>query len=427
MNMTDKMVVHPGELNGAVCVPPSKSLSHRAILAGAMAEGESRIDNIIYSQDIDATLNAISEMGAWVEKEYDSVFIKGVGGRIDPSEKVIHCGESGSTLRFMIPIATALCPSMRFEGSGRLVTRPINDYFPIFKASDIQFIYDDQLPLITTGFIKPGRYRIRGDVSSQYVTGLLMAAPLLDGITEIEIEGELESKAYVDLTLDVLKDFGIGFKRSGYQSFEIEGVQSYQGRNYYVEGDYSQSVFWIVAAMLGGRLALSGLNRTSAQGDRAVLDTVISMGGHLSYEKDLVVASKSATKGIRIDASEIPDLIPALSVLAAFSEGETTIFNGDRLRIKESDRIASTVDILSRLGADVRETADGMVIVGKEKLEGGVTVQGHGDHRIVMAAAVAATHCRKPVTIEGCGAVKKSYPHFFETFRRVGGRVDEVE
>lgn len=423
MNDIKDIIINPTILKGKIKIPPSKSLSHRAIIAGALSKGRCKINNLIYSKDIIATIDIMTKLGAKIKKEKDYVIIDGID-EIRPIKANLFCNESGSTLRFLIPLASLFAGNIEYEGINSLKTRPITPYIDIFKNQNLNFSYDGSLPLILNDSIKAGEFNIKGDISSQFITGLLYTLSLLKENSVINIIGKLESKAYVDLTLDVLKEYGIDIdiikKDDEYKGFKIKGNQIYINKDYKVEGDYSQGAFFIVLGVLCGDIECLDLKQNSLQADKAVLDIIKKMGAKFEIIKDRVVLKKSKTKGIKIDASNCPDIIPILAVLAALSEGKTTIYNGKRLRIKESDRIKSSVEMLKNLGADVKETDDGMIIYGKDKLNGG-QVDSFNDHRIVMSATMASCKCKNPVKIKNYKAIDKSYPSFFEDFKSLGG------
>lgn len=425
--------INPMTLEGKINIPPSKSMSHRAIICASLSRGESLIHNISYSDDIIATIEGMKALGVEVlEETLDqntdtySLRIKGVEEFKLQSDSV-NCKESGSTIRFLIPILMLAGEKFKITGEGRLVERPLDTYYRIFEQQGIKYANTGGiLPLEIEGCLKPGTFSIEGNISSQFITGLLFTLPLLDGDSRIVVtESELESKGYVDLTIDILRKFGIEIENRDYKEFFIKGNQSYVSREYKVEGDYSQGAFWIVAGLLDGKIVCKDLEKSSLQGDKEVVEIVERMGGKISVAEDSITVEKSETRGTVIDASQCPDIIPVLSVLAALSEGETKVINGKRLRIKESDRITSTRTELEKLGADIREEGDGLVIVGKPMLEGGVVLDSWNDHRIAMAMGVASIRCKKPVEITNSGSVSKSYPHFWQDFKKLGGAVDE--
>jgi len=420
----DKVTVKPSRLKGSVRVPSSKSISHRAVICAGLSQGTSRIGNINFSQDIDATIDAMKSLGVKAVKGQLTVEITG-SGKPDVINGDIDCFESGSTLRFLIPVAALTGKKVVFSGRGELVNRPLGPYYSIFDEKGIGYsAVDGKLPLTIEGKLTPGEYRLRGDVSSQFISGLLFALPLLEGDSRIVITSELESKGYVDLTVDMLKRFSVDVDNLGYREFRIKGNQSYKAMDCSVEGDFSQAAFWLVAGTLGADIECLGLNLDSLQGDRAIMEIIENMGGTILASGDSVRALPSATKGITFDASECPDLVPVVTVLASLSEGTTRIINASRLRIKECDRLKAICTELNKIGADIEEMEDGLVIRGKEQLKGG-TARSWGDHRIAMSLAVASTRCSGPLVIEDSSSVRKSYPEFWNHFKMLGGMLDE--
>lgn len=417
--------INPSKLKGSIAVPSSKSLCHRAVICASLSEGVSNIENLFFSQDVKATCQAMSNLGVEVVYKGESkIKIRGTS-KLEAKGNSIDCFESGSTLRFLIPIAATLGEEVTFNGKGKLVARPLGDYYRIFEEQQIQYEnINGKLPLTINGRLKAGEYRIKGDVSSQFISGLLFALPLLEGDSRITVTTELQSKAYVDLTIDVLKAFSIEVKNVDYRKFTIKGNQKYIASDYKVEGDFSQAAFWLVANVLGSEVVCNGMNMNSLQGDKVIIETIKSMGGEIVVEGEKVKALPSQTKGTVIDASECPDLVPVLTVLGALSEGTTEIVNAERLRFKESDRLAAITSELNKIGADIEEKEDGLIIRGKETLIGG-KVNSWNDHRIAMALAVASTRCKEPLIIEDADSVKKSYPNFWEHFKELGGSVDE--
>lgn len=419
--------ITPRLLSGSLEIPPSKSVSHRAIIAAGLAKGESVISNVLMSQDMIATCDAMIALGASIEKQKEqngrfTLTIKGC----DPlalKAETIQCNESGSTLRFIIPIVLLQPKRAIITGKGRLVTRPMKPYYDIFAEKGIQYEHlnkDQDLPLAVEGMLTPGVYQIDGGVSSQFITGLLFALPLLNGDSVIELTSTLESKPYIDITLDVLKSFGIAIINDKDQRFVIKGNQFYTPCNYRVEGDFSQGAFWLVAGTIGKQMDCSDLNVASQQGDKVIVDILKEMGGDISIAADKLIVKKAETVGTIIDVSQCPDLVPILAVVGSLSKGTTTIINGERLRFKESDRLMATADVLNKLGGKVEETADGLVIHGVDRFTGG-QVTSHNDHRIAMAVAIASICATGKIILDGAEAVNKSYPHFWEDFMVMGG------
>jgi 3-phosphoshikimate 1-carboxyvinyltransferase len=373
--------------SGVVTAPPSKSVSHRALICAALVAGASsidRIENLGESDDIRATRAGIL---AIVQRQH-------TGGVC-----TIDCNESGSTLRFLMPIAAALGGQWRFGGRGRLMERPLGVYEELFPAHGVQIWRKTDIPGPATacclsGKLTPGVFSFSGGVSSQFVSGLLLALPLLDGDSEIRLSSPLESASYVNLTLQVMRAYGLdGIEQSDdLHRYYIRGGRQYKDRPFRVEGDYSQAAFFLCAAKLGCDVRVAGLNPQSMQGDRRILDLL-----------DEAV----------IDAGDIPDLVPPLAALACSRPGMMRITNAGRLRLKESDRLQALTSLLGGLGADIRESDDGLMIRGKAGLNGG-NAQAWNDHRIAMAAALAAIVCKEPVHLSGWQSVSKSYPHFWQ-------------
>lgn len=415
--------ITPSMLQGKISVPSSKSLCHRAIIAAGLASDNCNIENVVFSQDIIATCNAMRDIGVSVTAKESDVILKG-NNFTNIIKNEIHCAESGSTLRFLIPIVLLTGKEFTFTGEGRLAERPLTPYYKMFKEQDIKYNSSQGLPLTIQGKLKADVYKVPGNISSQFITGLLFALPLLNGDSKIIVTSELESKAYVDLTIDMLSKFSVQVENVGYREINIKGNQKYVARDYRVEGDFSQAAFWLVAGILGEEIQCQNMNIDSLQGDLAIVDLIEKMGGDISIEEGKIETKKSKTRGIIIDASECPDLVPILAVLAALSEGTTKIINASRLRIKECDRLKAMATELTKLGSDIVETEDGLIIQGKEKLKGG-TVDSWNDHRIAMALSVASIRCREPVIITNSACVKKSYPKFYSDFEMLGGIINE--
>ena len=384
------VLITPGPLKGTVTPPPSKSIAHRAILAAALAGGGT-ISNLAASQDIEATRRCIAALKAE-----------------GPDLPLLDCGESGSTLRFLIPLALVLRGDGIFTGRGRLMERPQKPYFDIFDEKGIFYEQKDGV-LTVRGHLEPGEYRLPGNVSSQFVTGLLYALPLLDGDSEIVLTSTLESAGYVIMTENVLEKFGITAEEQD-TGWVIPGGQVYQPCDLTIEADWSQAAFWYAAEFLGNSVEISGMPKYSCQGDRKF--------GRFYYRLTM-------PRNMGFSVADCPDLVPPLAAMAALRNGYTTyIGNAARLRIKESDRLATVTQALNALGAQVEEGPDFLKITGKDGLTGGVTVDCCNDHRIAMMAAVAATRCAEPVTLLGAECVSKSYPNFWEEYKRLGGKFD---
>ena len=429
-----KIKIRPGKLNGTIEIPPSKSYSHRAVIAAALAENgkKSKIDNLKFSVDITTTTDIMENWGAEIERFESALEIIGNGGKVAPRDKYVQCNESGSTIRFLIPVGITSENELVFDGKGKLVDRPLDSYYRIFDKQGLKYeTTGGKLPLTVNGKLKPGNYEIDGNISSQFITGLLYALPLLEGDSKLIINKNLESKGYVDLTLEILKLAGIEIVNNDYKSFDIRGNQTYKPFDYTVEGDYSQVAFWIVAGIISANrdneVKCLHVNKNSLQGDREIIEIVQRMGANLEICDDYVIVKPSKTKGTVIDISQCPDIGPVLTVLAALSEGETRIINGERLRIKESDRITSIKTELNKLGGNVSEEGDSLIIQGVEGFRGGITVNAWNDHRIAMSLAIASTRCEKEIILEEAESVRKSYPHFWDDFVKMGGEIEVIE
>ena len=401
--------IEPRRLAGAVTPPPSKSMAHRLIIAAALGSGVSTVRNVAMSQDIQATLRCITALGGqWEQPSEDLLTIHGFGGKSPASGELplLDCGESGSTLRFFIPIALAAAGGGVFTGRGRLMERPQKPYFDLF---DERGIFHEQTDGVLTvrGRLVPGEYRLPGNVSSQFFTGLLFALPLLDGDSSIVSTTALESSDYISMTLEAMARAGAAPEMgAGRQSYRVTPAD-YRPVDAAVEADWSQAGFWYAAKALGSPVELQGLDPDSTQGDRIV-------AAH--YER------LTQPGDADIDVSGCPDLLPPMAVMASIRQGTTRFVNAARLRIKESDRLKTTAALLNALGGRAEEGPDSLTVRGVSAFTGG-TVDGANDHRIVMAAAIAATRSAGPVTILGAEAVRKSYPGFWDDYKRLGGDV----
>lgn len=416
-----ELQIEPTPLRGTIGAVPSKSQAHRLLILAALADVPTQISLPQSSADIECTLSCLQAMGAGLERRGGGVLVTPIA---EPRPApLLDCGESGSTLRFLLPVAAALGAGGRFCGSGRLPERPLNDLLTAMRKQGAVFS-QEKLPLAVSGKLRPGVYVLPGNVSSQYFTGLLLALPLLPGDSAIRIGGELESSAYIEMTLSALRRFGLNVFRCG-GSFEIPGGQKYcSPGKVKVEGDWSSAAFFLAAGALGGPVTVAGLDSASPQGDRAIVSVLKRFGAFTQMTGDRVTVSGGKMRGGDIDVREIPDLLPVLAATAAGAEGTTRFTGGARLRFKESDRILSTAALINSLGGSAVELPEGLLVNGG-RLDGGA-VDSFGDHRIVMAAAVAALRCAGPVMIRDAGAVEKSYPTFFTHYRELGGNVDVI-
>ena len=422
--------VSPSPLAGKLHVMPSKSASHCAVMMAALAKGETTLSPLQLSRDIVATISCAKALGLvgdvstapHQQPGFVSATLSG-GERFVCGSRTLDCGESGSTLRFFIPLALDGCGPVRFIGHGRLMQRPLDIYEHLFRPLGIRWEQTDH-DLIVEGKLIPGEYCLRGDVSSQFITGLLLALPQLDGESTIRITTPLESRAYVELTRRVQESFGVISHWQDAQTLIIPGSQKpvSPGRAH-VESDWSHAAFYLTAGCLSsvGPLTLTGLDMKSAQGDRAIMDILRDMGAILNLKQDFVSVCPSRLHAVTVDASQIPDLVPILAVAMAAAEGESRITGAARLRIKESDRLCAMHAALSACGANIEELPDGLIIRGGKRLHE-AQIDGCNDHRIVMAMAVASALSCGEFTITDAQAVTKSAPAFWEEFASLGGR-----
>lgn len=405
---------------GVFAAPPSKSAAHRALIAAALS-GDSRIRSISQSEDMTATLACLTALGAAYDRAGDTVTFRAANGE---GTAIADCGESGSTLRFFVPIFAAMGKSVTFIGRGRLPQRPMTTYEECLPPHGVSLARPSVEGGIVTvsGKLRGGRYEVAGDVSSQFITGLLFALPLCEEDSEIVLTTPLQSGDYVEMTLDTLRQAGIAVKKTA-SGFTVKGGQTYRLQEHTVEGDWSQAAFLLVAGALGGDITVTNLRLDSKQGDKRIVSLLEDMGAAIVCEGEAVRCRKSALKGIEADVADIPDLVPVLSVAAAAAVGTSRWYNAARLRLKESDRLASTAALIHALGGCCEEQADALVIRGVP-LHGG-TVCGENDHRIVMSGAVASLLTDDEVVLTDAHSVAKSWPDFFETYKAWGGTVNE--
>lgn len=415
-------LIEPGARTGRVSVPASKSQAHRLLIAAALGNKPVELACDGLSRDIAATADCLRALGALIDQpDAQTLHIAPIprAGQ-DDRERLLPCGESGSTLRFLLPVAGALGIPCAFQREGRLPERPLEPLMSQLRAHGMRF--EEEGPLLKcAGQLAPGAYSLPGNVSSQYVSGLLLALPLISGESTLSVTGTLESAAYVALTEQALSAAQVRLHREG-NLFRIPGAQRFcLPSPLAVEGDYSNAAFFLCMGALSREgIAVSGLHASSAQGDRAILDILRQAGAQVTEQNGCVTVKRGRLTGCTIDASPIPDLIPTVCALLSVAEGETRIVNGARLRLKESDRLASTARLLRGLGAQVTELSDGLILRGVSALRGGA-VDAENDHRIAMAAAVCACAAEAPVEVLGAQCVEKSYPRFWDDLSRLKG------
>lgn len=410
--------------NGTVNVPPSKSDVHRAIICAGMANGVSRISPVALSNDIKATIGCIKALGADAVLENNVLTVDGTN-MYKNKTALLDCGESGSTLRFFIPIAAVGNINATFVGKGKLPQRPIGIFTEALPKAGTVCKTEGGLPLEIKGQLKSGIFEIPGNVSSQFITGLLLALPILEGDSEIVLTSPLESVGYIAMTIRTMKQFGVNIDTTE-NGWHIKGGQTYKSCNYTTDGDWSQAAFFMVLGAVSGKVTVKGVAKDSTQGDKKCAEILARFGAKVTQLDNEVTVEKGELKAITIDASQIPDLVPVLSVCAAFAEGTTKIINAERLRIKECDRLKATAELLNNLGGKVKELSDGLEITGVSSLKGG-NVNGYNDHRIVMSAAVCAARSDEDITATFAMSINKSYPDFYIDYNSIGGKANVLD
>lgn len=410
--------------NGTVNVPPSKSDVHRAIICAAMANGVSRISPVALSNDIKATIGCIKALGADAVLENNVLTVDGTN-MYKNKTALLDCGESGSTLRFFIPIAAVGNINATFVGKGKLPQRPIGIFTEALPKAGTVCKTEGGLPLEIKGQLKSGIFEIPGNVSSQFITGLLLALPILEGDSEIVLTSPLESVGYIAMTIRTIKQFGVNIDTTE-NGWHIKGGQTYKSCDYTTDGDWSQAAFFMVLGAVSGKVTVKGVAKDSTQGDKKCAEILARFGAKVTQLDNEVTVEKWDLKAITIDASQIPDLVPVLSVCAAFARGTTKIINAERLRIKECDRLKATAELLNNLGGKVKELSDGLEITGVSSLKGG-NVNGYNDHRIVMSAAVCAARSDEDITATFAMSINKSYPDFYIDYNSIGGKANVLD
>ena len=411
--------ISPCSLRGEIASIPSKSRTHRALICSALADVPTRLRNPVRNDDIEATLGCLRALGAEFEEGKSELTVFPI--KKAPAHAELDCRESGSTLRFLLPLASAIIPEASFTGSGSLPSRPIGGLMAALAGGGAAFT-SEKLPFTVSGELRPGIFEIAGDVSSQYISGLLMALPLLGGDSRIVLISPLCSSPYVQMTLDTLRDFGLAAERTQ-DGFFIPGGQNYRSPGSIdIDGDWSAAAFFLAAGAIGGDVTVGGLNLNSSQGDRAIIEALYKFGAEAEIAGDTVRVRKASLRACELDVSAIPDLFPILAVTACFAEGKTLLCNASHLRFKESDRIKATAELINSLGGKAAEYHDRLEITGTGLLGG--TAESFGDHRIAMSAAIAASCCEGETLIRRADAVSKSYPEFFKDFASLGGKVE---
>ena len=392
------ITIFPGKLSGSISIIPSKSQAHRLLICAAFADKPTFLHCPETSRDMDATAGCLNALGADIRRTEEGFSV--TPAKTIPKEATLNCHDSGSTLRFLLPVAGALGVDTTFQLEGRLPSRPLSPLWEEMERMGCRLSRPTENTIRCQGQLQAGDYTIDGSISSQFITGLLLATSLIDGESHIHLTGKVESRPYITMTQKAMSLFGVDC-----EDFTVNGGTFRSPDEITVEGDWSNGAFFLTAAALGNPISVENLDTASPQGDRAVWTLLPRM-----------------TETITISAADIPDLVPILSIMAACSRG--AVFTDiRRLRLKESDRVASVIDMITALGGKAEADADTLTVYGTGLIGG--TVDAVNDHRIAMSAAIAATVCREPVTILGAQCVEKSYPKFFEEYRRLGGNYEQ--
>ena len=420
-------VFYPERLHGCAVAPASKSEAHRRIICAGLSGKETVLTGFASSADTKATLKCIKALGAQVSLEGDRLSLQ-AGERKGFMLPLMDCGESGSTLRFFVPIAMALTGGGVFRMRGRLGQRPMDVYRDLFVPQGCSWHMgsgaDGAAELHVAGRLTAGSYVLPGNVSSQFVSGLMFALPLLAGTSTLTVEPPVESASYIRMTVEALTMSGIVLKETAPFVWEIPGGQQYGPVPGRLSGDYSQAAVLLCMAALGHDVNVTGLAKQTTQGDRAVLAHLQALGVQVEETEEEIRVIGGALHGATLDVRDCPDIAPILALVCQMAEGESRLTGCGRLRLKECDRLTATVDMLSALGGDIRAEGDDMVIHGVEKLRGGVTVDAHSDHRMVMLASAAALCCAEPVTVPEVEALDKSWPDYLNVYASLGGRAE---
>ena len=427
------VTIHPSELHGTVEAVSSKSEAHRLLIVAALCAGTTNLDCRTTSKDIDATADCLRALGARVARTRTGFRVVPIPGtpetdnlRQATADAVLDVGESGSTLRFMLPLVAALGRGASITGHGRLAERPLSPLYEELAAHGATLSPQGAFPLDVSSTVRPGRYTLPGNVSSQYVSGLLIAAPVMGGPVEVVVQKPVESRPYIDMTVAALATFSVHVACESTADALVYTVgpdAPVSPGTVTVGGDWSNSAFWLAAGAFGEKpITVSGLDLASTQGDRAIMAALALLGAAVTRVHGRVTVEKDDLRARTLDVRSCPDLVPPLAAVAALCPGETRVTGAARLRLKESDRLQTVSAALDAMGADVTPTDDGLLIRGVGQLAGG-TVDAANDHRIAMMAAIAATQAAGPTTILGAECVQKSYPGFFDDFRALGGQL----
>ncbi len=413
-----KKYVYPSDISGTIAAPASKSVMQRAIAASLLADGESIISHPSFCDDSMAAMRVAEGLGASIERKSDQVIIR---GGLKPVNDTLNCGESGLCIRMFIPIASLTGKKMILTGGGSLAGRPVSGIEDALLKLGVSVKSNNSfIPVEVSSLLKGGIAGIDGSLSSQFLTGLLMALPLAEKDSIITVDN-LKSREYIDITIDVLKKFGVEVENHGYYEFKIPGNQKFTPTKLSIEGDWSGAAFLLCAGAIGGSVSVTGLNPESCQPDRAIITALRKSGADVKVDKNKIEVNQANLHGFEFDATECPDLFPPIAALAFYCKGESVIWGAGRLKHKESDRGAAIISEFKKMGGSVRIDKDCMIIRGSAL--SGAEVDSHGDHRMAMACAVAAMGSSGAVEINDAECINKSYNEFYDDMLTLGAKI----
>jgi len=417
-----KVSFNGGCLKGKVSPPPSKSHTHRAIFLASMAKGRSTISNALISEDTLATIRASEAMGAEIQHHNSNIIID--GGNLSAPSEIVDAMNSGTTMRIFSGLASMFDVPVRITGDESLQKRPMGPLLDALTQMGVKCSSNDGKPPVEIkGGNNGGTVHINGSISSQFITSLLLVSPMLSNDSEIVIDGKMVSEPYLDITTSMMRRFGATAIKNE-QKFNIKGNTGYIPYDYKVPADFSSAAFPLVAGALGGSVTVVGLDLEDPQGDRKIIEVLRDAGADISVKDDSITVEKGELCGMDLDIGDVPDLFPILAVLFSTANGTTRLYGAPQLKFKESDRIKTTVVMLTAIGADIEGTDDGCIIKGKKELLGG-HINNEGDHRIMMAAAIASLICKNPVTMDNAECCSVSYPSFIKDIRSLGMKAEK--
>lgn len=422
--------ITPSKISGTISAPPSKSATHRAIILASLASGTSIIKNVLVADDTKYTIEALKALGFLIEQDGTTITITGSAGKLRAPKEAIFLGNSGSTMRMLAAVCSLAQGTTTLTGEKRLCERPMKDLLVALTDVGITATSEknnDCPPVVITGgLLQGGTVHINGSLSSQYITALLLIAPFAKNPMHIVVDGNLASKPYVALTIDVMQAFGVVIKNNNFTEFFVPNTQTYTATDYTIEGDYSSASYFLAAAAItNSEITITNLKTDSSQGDKVFIDLLEKMGCTVyRKENQITVQGTKQLQSIHIDMKNCPDIVQTLAVVAAFAKGETIMTGIANLRYKETDRIAAPVTELQKMGITAAVKDDSLTIYGGQPK--GATIQTYNDHRMAMSFAIAGLAAQDETIIENAEVVKKSYPNFWEDLKKIGGDITQL-